>query len=1002
MGSLLLAGQPPREEPIFEEALYLSSPELWSEYKKRDALTGKKRDKLTLSLHKYWLRGCTRATPYATFAGSTLVDMEGKPTSLVLDAPGAHRRSVRLDMNYVAQLVHVLTEDPATRGQLRFLTNNSLYTVGDTYRYVEYTIANNVRKYQLTSIERTPYLNALLEAGRHGRRLEELRVVLMETEQVTAEEADGFLLQLCEAQLLLSELEPCVTGEEPIDRLIGQLSALLEPPAVLSDLRHIRDLTRLPQHSVESYVAIDEALRRIDLPGGVPRNTLQTDLYLSAAGRTLDKTLVEALLAQASDLMYLSRRHQNADLNDFKNAFVQRWEEAEVPLSIALDGDVGVGYAGVGDELAGENEWLDGLPHPGGDAGSLSNDFIQQFVLDKYHDFLRHGRTGIFLEEQELKALADKVSGHRFPGQLFLMGSLLSADGVLDKDHFLFDLSSFGGPGAANLFGRFTHGDPDLCRFTQAILREEEEQQSDILYAEVAHLPQARIGNVILRPVLRRFEIPYVGASGAAGQIPVDDLLISVRQGQVVLRSKTHGKRVLPRLTSAHNYSHNSLPVYKFLCDLQLQDLAMPNIWDWGAVAPAPFLPRVTYKNIILRKARWIVEERAVRDIAEFRRQWNVPGRVVYAEADNELLIDFDTAAGVALFTHYLQRHKRIMLEEFLFTEENCVVRDGEGRAFTNELIIPVRLEGSPASGAGARGGAADVRDGGAPEPAAVQRKFIPGSEWLYYKIYCGRKTGETLLKKLLLPFVRQEGLFEHFFFIRYKDDFSHLRIRFYNSDPRRHERLREALTPLLHPFIESGLVDKVVLDTYTRELERYGDYRMADVERMFGNDSRAVLGLIDLFEGAEGEKYRLLFALRGTDALLDDFHFTLGEKRSLFQGLQKGFFQEFGGQLRLQQTLNEKYRNHQKWLFSHMDPALDDQNEIREGTDLLTVRSRMNAPIITRIGGGAAFVQSLIHMYLNRLFIAQPRKHELVVYHFLEKYYASQLAITAARLPAG
>ncbi len=39
--------------------------------------------------------------------------------------------------------------------------------------------------------------------------------------------------------------------------------------------------------------------------------------------------------------------------------------------------------------------------------------------------------------------------------------------------------------------------------------------------------------------------------------------------------------------------------------------------------------------------------------------------------------------------------------------------------------------------------------------------------------------------------------------------------------------------------------------------------------------------------------------------------------------------------------------------------------------------------------------MQSYIHMFLNRLFVTQQRKYELIVYHFLEKYYSSRIAIT-------
>ena len=244
-----------------------------------------------------------------------------------------------------------------------------------------------------------------------------------------------------------------------------------------------------------------------------------------------------------------------------------------------------------------------------------------------------------------------------------------------------------------------------------------------------------------------------------------------------------------------------------------------------------------------------------------------------------------------------------------------------------------------------------------------------------------------------------QAGLrFEKFFFIRYRDDFSHLRFRFFNSDPDKQLEVQKQLMLSLQPLLDNGMIDKVVLDTYSRELERYGEDFIEEAELLFHNDSLAILRFVNLLEGAEGERYRFLFAMRGIDILLNDFGFTLEDKVELAKQLQAGFFKEFGGHSSLQKLLNDKYRKHQKSIFQHMDPSKDVENEIDEAVALFDVRSEENAAIIARIREKAGegdirklffdLLPSYIHMYMNRLLIAHQRKYELFVNHFLVRYY--------------
>ena len=121
----------------------------------------------------------------------------------------------------------------------------------------------------------------------------------------------------------------------------------------------------------------------------------------------------------------------------------------------------------------------------------------------------------------------------------------------------------------------------------------EQSLEPEAVFAEIVHLPAGRTGNVLLRPVLREYEIPYLARSGTSPerQIPVTDLTVTVAEERIILRSTRLQREIIPRLTTAHYFAAGGLDVYRFLCLLQEQSTALPLNWNWGALGSAPFLP---------------------------------------------------------------------------------------------------------------------------------------------------------------------------------------------------------------------------------------------------------------------------------------------------------------------------------------------------------------------------------------------------------------------------
>jgi len=177
------------------------------------------------------------------------------------------------------------------------------------------------------------------------------------------------------------------------------------------------------------------------------------------------------------------------------------------------------------------------------------------------------------------------------------------------------------------------------------------------------------------------------------------------------------------------------------------------------------------------------------------------------------------------------------------------------------------------------------------------QRNFMPGSEWLYYKIYSGPKTSDMVLTDVLFPLItalKEQKLITKWFFIRYGDPEHHLRVRFLLEKKESLGVVINKVSKKLQPLLAEDIIYKVQLDTYSRELERYGNNTIELSESLFYWDSEKIVQFLDLIEGDEGERLRWLFGLRSVDNLLVVFGCDLEQRLQLLERLKIGFGEEF------------------------------------------------------------------------------------------------------------
>ncbi|MEZ6146667.1 MAG: lantibiotic dehydratase [Planctomycetaceae bacterium] len=107
-------------------------------------------------------------------------------------------------------------------------------------RYAESRIVGNARNHRLVVVDETDYLLATIERARAGARLGDLAAALVDNE-ITQDDAEAYLAELIDSQILVSELEPPVTGPEQISHLIEQLTLHRPVNEITQRLCELRD-----------------------------------------------------------------------------------------------------------------------------------------------------------------------------------------------------------------------------------------------------------------------------------------------------------------------------------------------------------------------------------------------------------------------------------------------------------------------------------------------------------------------------------------------------------------------------------------------------------------------------------------------------------------------------------------------------------------------------------------------------------------------------------------
>jgi lantibiotic biosynthesis protein len=972
---------------FFQAAIFFASESLYTELKRYGFDYQLLDNKVKISLLKYFNRMCYRPTPFGMFSAFSSLKWDLSKESSVCILENGRQIYVNPDFQFSVDLARKM-EKSAHFTNIKYYSNNSIYSTKREKRYLTNGFNNNAKKtdFLIVSYQADNLLNKLIGFCKTGKTKGEM-IDWLERFIDQTDEIEEYINDLIEAGLLIPELYPNMAGEKYFNRLARISGEIKEDYELANQIVNYNNLV--------NNIKNEEDINIQELTGSDLYQSMKKDIksmFYVASERKAQSSIGEKYQQQIKEgLRCLNKFAFNnipQTLGTFKSKFKAKFEDQEIPVLQALDRETGVGYDGSESNLV-SSELLDGIQlNLRSNTLNFNWTQVHEFFLSKLSKNVEN--RCISITDKELEKI-------QMQSDLVIPPSFSVIFRVFNDKIWI---EQAGGCSATALLGRFTLFNEEVKQEVINIAETEEKLNEDVIFADISCFNDEHAANINSNAGIRRYEIP-IGVHSTLDRdniIDLSDIMVSVIDNKIILRSKKLNKIIIPRLSSAYNYTRSELSIFRFLCDLQYQDLKFNYTFDLKSLLPGlNFYPRVEYKNCIIFPCTWVLDSEEIIEITcdnelrgNFKRlskKIDLKKQFALTEGDNQLIFDLDDLDSVNTFIKTIKNKKSIILQE-VFLEDESVVQTASGQplvgqfmasVFSNEVAYHQSMFSALNS-----------------KKNKIKRIYLPGDEWVYFKLYCHPAISNTLLIKninVIINSLKKQNKLKGWYFIRYADPDQHLRIRIQTKQGDVTEVV-QYFEKRMRKYVENGSINNLLLDTYKRELERYGFDKIEYVEKIFQASSELIINYLRGITKYEHTGFsELHLALVSVDALLGVFFRDNSGKIYILKSLHDGMKPEFDDSKQMKFQLDTKYREYAPFINN----IKTNGNTIIElaGKKVFTAFEKelfeLKISFDWQLQGNLLKISGdLIHMHLNRLFNEKQRKHEFIIYYLLYKYYQS------------
>lgn len=917
-------------------------------------------------------------------------------------------------MTWLKNLIEIICKNENLLSELTIQCNPLLREQVERFT-ISYFIQNEDKK--SISIRKSPFTEAIFHHSKNGILIGELLQILSQSfPKLEPEKLYSTINTLLKQEFLWFSLFPSLLSSSPFEKFLAkvpsqyadQLSSLYSKILDYSNSKLGDGLDLL--HN------IDRSMREI----ATSPSCIQVDAISPTAQITIAEPILQEIAEGIDVLMHIDANAFNQPTSAYFEKFIEKYGyDRSVPLFELIDDTNGLGmpdfYQTFNDEKAQpfsiwiqnalaeclwekrqEIEITDEIMHQWPKKAELEK---APLSADVFFELLGESQTALnegnywivitniipqgggvfgrfldmFSDEEYRNNLKNREFDKEAP-QIFCPrrgAVLIDTDRALDKKSVAQPTPSK--TDSSSCFG--------IHEKLKTYYEKEEKLDPSTQFVESSFLPSNPKGqNVGINHHFRQEVIDL--SPGGKSTLFLSEIYIGASKDKLFLSSKDGTKEYYITATNVLN-PLLAPKVLRFLRDISMSKYRTLRFWNWEGFSEMPHLPRIRYKKLILSPAKWNVtlekihssqketEESMMKKFSLWADKYAMPDYIYITDLDNKLLLNRKNNAHLQIIIKRLKTNNQLLLTEKIMQAKGEWVKSEAG-VHAAEFVLPL-LKNSAYLPKHTTLQRTEYK-----EYTPKQRMQLPGGEWLYSKFFISRADEKTFLIHHLQPFaafLKENKMIEQMFFVRYKEEKEHLRIRFKTDIA--NNKLIHLMHDWVYSLLDKGIIQDWQIASYSREIERYGGLELIeDAETIFCLDSDVVLKLLQ-----KEKELALPLTVVGAMSVVQMLH-DLGFNLSK----QLAFFSFIGAD-------KTQLKGVKEWRKTFLSVPLQLQ-------DIFNLRSAelssFSKKLDQRKKDEFSIISSLIHMHCNRL-IGIDRQQENKIMAFAE-YAAQHLSFVSNR----